>query len=132
MSAASATRGGRRTAEGLMVDSCSIRHPGTVAFQSLDGTYGTVAGDLVYAGKCKVQQRAGRMPPTPSQEGTELVLLPLEVHIPVDAPAPAVNDLVTITVSLLDPALVGRIYRVVDVPGKSFATARRLRCEEIQ
>jgi hypothetical protein len=131
MSAASATLAGRRAAEALMQDTCTIARPGTVTFLP-DGTYSTGDGDTVYAGKCKVQQRAGRMPPTPSQEGTELVLVALEVHIPADVVGVSVNDLVTITASLLDPTLPGRVYRVVDEPGKSFATARRLRCEEIQ
>lgn len=130
MTAATAIAAGRRSAEALMVDTCTISAPGTSSF--LAGEYTTIPGAQGYAGKCKVQQRAGRMPPTPSQEGTELVLVPLEVHIPVDAPAPSANDLVTITGSLLDPSLVGRVYRVIDIPGKSFATARRLRCEEVQ
>jgi hypothetical protein len=55
------------------------------------------------------------------------------LHIPIGAPVPAAGDagqgweyVCTAVGALSDLALLGRRYRVVNVPAKSFATARRL------
>lgn len=50
------------------------------------------------------------------------------LHIPLDAALPAIGwEFVCTDVGpASDPGLLGRRYRVVDVPLKSFATARRL------
>lgn len=55
------------------------------------------------------------------------------LHVPLAAGLPAVGwEFVCTAVGpASDPALVGRRYRVVDVPTKSFATARRLDVVEI-
>lgn len=55
------------------------------------------------------------------------------LHIPLDAPLPAIGwELVCDAVGpSSDPSLVGRRWRVIDVPAKSFATARRLDIVEV-
>lgn len=55
------------------------------------------------------------------------------LHIPLSADIPAIGwELECTAVSgSSDPVLVGRRYRVVDVPAKTFATARRLDVVEV-
>lgn len=60
------------------------------------------------------------------------------LHIPIAAPIPEAGRrgsgweyLVTAVGASDDPALLGRRYLVVDVPAKSFATARRLDVVEV-
>lgn len=50
------------------------------------------------------------------------------LHIPLDAEVPAIGWELVCTAAGpgSDPGLVGRRYRVIDVPMKSYATARRL------
>lgn len=50
------------------------------------------------------------------------------LHIPLDAQLPAIGWEYECTTPgpASDPALLGRRYRVIDVPVKSYATARRL------
>ena len=56
----------------------------------------------------------------------------LEVSIPVSSTAPKVADVVTITASQNDPALVNRVFRVREEMHKSHATARRVVVQEEQ
>jgi hypothetical protein len=53
------------------------------------------------------------------------------LDLPVDAGPLLVGDSVTITASVLDEQLVGRVFRVVELFHKSFATAQRVRVEEV-
>lgn len=59
---------------------------------------------------------------------TEYDVITAGLHIPISAPLPAVDwEYVCEAVGpASDPAGLGRRYRVVNVPSKSFATARRL------
>lgn len=65
--------------------------------------------------------------------GVERPVVDGGLHIPLDAPLPAIGwEYVCGAVGpASDPALVGRRWRVVDVPVKSFATARRLDVVEV-
>jgi hypothetical protein len=60
--------------------------------------------------------------------GSERPVIEAGLHIPIDATIPAIGWVYECieTGAASDPALLGRRYRVVDVPVKSFATARRL------
>lgn len=55
------------------------------------------------------------------------------LHIPLSAPVPEVGweYVCTALGPHADPALLGRRWRVVDVPAKSYATARRLDVVEV-
>jgi len=53
------------------------------------------------------------------------------VDFPVSAGPLAVDDVVTITASVLDPQLVGTVFRVVELFHKSMATAQRTRVETV-
>lgn len=65
--------------------------------------------------------------------GVERPVVEGGLHIPLDALMPAVGwEYVCDAVGpASDPSLLGRRWRVVDVPAKSFATARRLDVVEV-
>jgi hypothetical protein len=60
--------------------------------------------------------------------GVERPVVEGGLHLPLDATLPAIGWEVVCTAvgPSTDPALLGRRWRVVDVPAKSYATARRL------
>lgn len=65
--------------------------------------------------------------------GTERPVLEAGVHIPLVGLVPSVGweGVVTACGTFDDPALLDRCYRVVEVPAKSYATARRLDVVEV-
>lgn len=65
--------------------------------------------------------------------GVESPVVEGGLHIPLSAGLPAIGweFVCTATGPASDPALAGRRWRVVDVPAKSYATARRLDVVEI-
>lgn len=132
MSAAAALARGRLAARALMVDACTIqRRTG----QTTDPLSGAVVPTYVskYVGACKVQTAgAGAMGRRYNVGEVAEVMVRLELHLPiVGSENIARGDLVTITASVLDAALVGRVLRVHDLSHKSFATARRFLLEEV-
>jgi hypothetical protein len=112
-----------------MLDACTIAHH---TGQTTDATTGAVTqtyGAAFYTGKCKVQLRDVD-PATPEAGDRLTVVLRSRVDVPMSVEDVAVDDLVTITASVLDPDLVGRTFRVVAPFHGSFKTARRLPVEE--
>ena len=65
--------------------------------------------------------------------GVERPVLVGGLHIPIDAPLPAIGweYVLAATGPATDRALLGRRFRVVGVPAKSYATARRLDVVEV-
>jgi hypothetical protein len=70
---------------------------------------------------------------TVSIGGVERPVFEGGLHIPLSADLPAIGweYVCTAVGAASDPALLGRTWRVVDVPAKSYATARRLDVVEI-
>lgn len=129
MSAATAVLAGRRMAEALMVDACTIRHPtGTTS----DDTTGQVTPTYttVYTGKCRVQQTVPVSKPADVGEA-HVWLQRLALQVPMSVTGIASDDLVTITASVLDADLVGRPFRVRELGHKTHMTARRVQLEEV-
>ena len=129
MSAADAVAEGRLQAELLMFDSCTVDRPGPVV---TDPDTGVVAPSLtrIYEGRCKVQQTIAQSS-NPTAGGHSFTVQSTRWDTPVSAGPFAVNDVVTMTGAVLDPQLVGRVYRVVELFHKSGATAQRVRVEEV-
>ena len=129
MSAADAVAEGRTQAELLMFDSCVVDRPGPVV---TDPDTGVVAPSLsrIYEGRCKVQQTIAQSS-NPTAGGHSFTVQSTRWDTPVSAGPFAVNDVVTMTGAVLDPQLVGRVYRVVELFHKSGATAQRVRVEEV-
>lgn len=113
-----------------MVDTCEVRRASIE--QVTDPATGEVTdtpGELVYAGACQVQVTS-TAPEQNDAADVRYHLLPVVVSVPIDETRYEQGDVVTITASQLDPALAGRRYRVEAVLAKTYATARRLVCEE--
>lgn len=129
MTAAGAVQAGRRAAEALMIDACTItRGAGSTAFDPNRGEYVTTPGATVYSGRCRVkpQDNADRVV---EAGGTNVSLFPYVVSVPVDATAYQVDDLVTVTSAALDPAMQGLVLRVKQIAAGSQITSRRLGAE---
>lgn len=120
---------GRTAAAGLMVDTCTIDRPGELTLNEETGTDEPTL-TTVYEGKCRVQA-SDTVPMSAEVGGREATFLRLTVSIPMDADPVLVDDQVTITEAALDAQLVGRIFRVTGVLGKTHATARRLDVQEV-
>lgn len=112
-----------------MVDSCAVSRPGD---PFTDPETGVVAPSSVpvYSGACKVQA-AGAQGGNPVAGGHLFSTLDSRVDFPVEAGPFQVDDVVTVTASLLDPFSSGRVFRVTEVLRKSFATAQRCKVEEV-
>jgi hypothetical protein len=133
MSATSAVLAGRRAAEALMVDTCTIRR---VTGQATDDTTGKVTPtySTIYSGKCKLQALGsqGQAPARPhSIAEAQVFLQQIELHVPMSVTGVQADDLVTVTASSLDADLVGRTWHVRALSHKSFQTARRFGLEEV-
>lgn len=129
MSASDAVLAGRREAEALMLDSCTVTRPGPVVTDPVTGAV-TPSSTPVYAGPCKVQQTISQAS-SPSAGLHSFTVQDSRVDFPVAAGPLAVDDVVTITSAVLDPQLVGSVFRVVELFHKSMATAQRTRVEQI-
>lgn len=131
VSAQSAIQQGRVAAESIMADACTITRvtgePGPVDTET--GLPTPAPTTQVYAGKCRVQTYEPQES-TPDSGGHTYSVQRYAVHVPVGTNA-AVDDIVTITTSAMDPDLVGRHYIVTALLHKTFATAQRLAVDEI-
>jgi hypothetical protein len=128
MSATTAVLAGRRAAEALMVDACTIQR---VTGTSTNDTTGVVTPtySMIYAGKCRVQQIVPVSKPADIGQA-QVWLQRLELQVPISVTGIASDDLVTITASLLDADLVGRTFRIRELGHKTHLTARRVQLEE--
>ena len=115
-----------------MLDSCKITRvagePGPVDPDT--GLREPAPTLTVYEGRCKVQTYEAHES-TPEVGDHVYTVQRYYVHIPVTAPPVEVDDIVTITAAVADPALAGRRYRVAGLLHKTAATARRLLVDEV-
>jgi hypothetical protein len=121
---------GRRLAESLMVDSCTIRRrTGTTTDPDTGDVTPTFT--VLYTGqKCRVQTR-GNWGEAKDIGEAALVLLTVEIQLPISVTGVDVRDEVTIDVCANDAELTGREFRVKDLNHKSHATMRRLMGTEV-
>jgi hypothetical protein len=129
VSAESAVLDGRREAESLMIDQCTITRPGDPV---TDPETGNVTGgtETVYSGRCKVQSK-DTSTSTPDAAGASFTVVSRQVHIPANSADVADGDVVTITASALNAFTVGKQYRVEGFTPDSFETATRLPVKEM-
>lgn len=115
-----------------MIDAGELRGPDVLGpLNPQTGKYDVQPGPLKYAGKAKVQT-TDTIGDAKEAEERIVMRTRFEVHLPMSAPAAAVDDVWRPTASVLDPELVGRRFRVVSLLHKSFMTARRITIEEVQ
>lgn len=127
----------RRQAESLMHDSCTITRldpdaePGEMNPET--GQYPEPARITVYEGKCRIQAKSVVASGTDSSAGERTgTTQELELQIPVvGTENVAVDDVVEVTVAVMDTSLQGRTYTITAPHEKSQATARRLRIERV-
>lgn len=127
MSRASVLARGRTAAEAGMVDACTIRRKtgeSTGAGGIVTPTYSTL-----YTGKCRVQQAAAQAQQQDPGEAYVLMLR-LEVQLPMSVTGLQTEDEVTITASVHDPDLVGRVFLIRDLAHATHKTARRVQVLE--
>jgi hypothetical protein len=115
-----------------MSDACTISRAGTgePVYDPETDTYTYPTAGEIYDGKCRVRpadtvdldQEAGEMV---TGARRYVVLVPMSV---TDVHR---NDIVDVTASALDSALVGTRFRVLGSAKGSQITARRLACEEV-
>jgi len=130
MTAQSALEAGRRMAESLMVDSCTIRRRTGVTTNPTTGEV-TPTFTVLYTGqKCRVQTR-GNWGEAKDIGEAALVLLTVEVQLPISVAGVQVRDEITIDACVNDAELVGRLFRVKDLNHKSHGTMRRLMGTEV-
>lgn len=118
---------GRRQAEALMLDTCTVK-PVTAVTTSPAAIVTPTYGAVVYTGRCKIQnQRA--FPSNPDAGEHQFTTTPNELHLPITAVV-ATGQLVTITAAV-DPVNVGRKFRIRSTDRKSLQTALRCQVEEV-
>lgn len=113
-----------------MVDRCVIRE--LSAWGEMDDATGErpeVPGAVVYSGNCKVQTYEAHES-TPDSGDHVFSVQRLALHLPATVEV-RVDQIATVTASVLDPHLVGRKFRVSAFLRKSFATANRVQVDEI-
>lgn len=130
MSRASVLARGRVAAEAGMVDTCTITED-TVTGTNPDNGEQTATTATIYSGPCRVQQRVpGGARAADVGEAYQLMLR-LEVQLPMSTTNLRAGQKVTITASVNDPDLTGRVLRIRELAHKTEATARRLGVEEV-
>ena len=128
VSADELTARGRRAAESLMSDVVRVsRASGGPVTDPVTGVV-SVPSVEVYEGIGRVQSRQTE---AETVDGVQVyVLSSLVVQLPVHV-SPLVDDEVQVVESVMDPLLVGRVFRVKGSPRKSHATMTRCEAEEV-
>lgn len=123
MSAGTAAVMGRRLAESMMVDTCTVkRGPSTTSDAS--GADVTVYAETVYSGKCKVQDRD--LSPRDAESGSSTAdVLNVSIHVPVSAGPFEAGDVVFMGDDTVPS------WRVLAGHEKTWQTARRLPVERV-
>lgn len=113
-----------------MIDTCTIRRQtGATTDPATGERVPTYLSPNPYSGPCRVQQHQA----TADQQDAGqdyLLMLRLEVQLPMSVTGLQVGDEITMTASVNDPDLPGRVFKIHDLAHKSEATARRVQCIE--
>lgn len=123
---------GRAKAETLMTDTVTITRvtgsPGSVNPATGNRTPG--ATSQIYNGIGKIQTYE---PHESARKSGEHVYIEqrYHLHLPIGAAEADVGDTATVTASVTDPQIVGRVYRIAGEHSKTLATSRRLLLDEI-
>lgn len=124
---------GEEAFERIMDDGCTLtRDLDGTAGAFLDSTTGQLvqaALALVYSGKCLITGQGGGS--STDRAGQHVVPSSPTLYLPLShmrlnpAAEPHRGDYVTVTSSRRDPAMVGRVYEVVDLSGGTITVSRK-------
>lgn len=128
MDPVTALKAGRLAAQAMFIDTYKVSRPGE-PYTDDDGIVITPLID-VWQGKGKVQVNAASAE-TPVAGGHEFTVQSMSLHIPVNAGPFQISDTVTVIASPLDPERVGHQFRITALFDKTFATAQRLKVEQV-
>lgn len=113
-----------------MLDECTIRRPSTVGeLNEATGLHEVEAGELVYAGVCRLDATAGGADPTDRNDKT-ITATGYALLLPYDASGVRTGDVVAIT-SSDDPDYDAHTFRVVRVLTGTFRTHQEFALEEV-
>ncbi len=132
MSVEATLHAARQAAEALMADTFTAYSYGWGTVDGLREQTWTTQGET--RGKVSGRSRGGDTNTrTVTVGGVERPVMEGGLHLPLSAPLPKVGWEYQCTAvgPASDPSLLGRRWRVVDVPAKSHATARRLDVVEV-
>lgn len=132
MTVESVVAAGRQATDRLLIDTCTIVRPGA-AEATLDEATGALvppATTPVYAGVCRLRQRAGGATGDVDAGEQQISLRDYLLEIPWDSTPPEVNDLASVTVSD-DAHLAGRELRITQVHHSSTLLVRRMTVEDV-
>lgn len=112
-----------------MVDTCTITR---VVSQTTDPDTGVVTPtySTIYTGKCRLKLAVAVARPIKVGEAQEFTQHPI-LSLPATTTGVQIDDILTITASLLMPSLVNRVFHVRAIPGQSHMTAARFEVMEI-
>ena len=133
MSAITSIIRGRQAAINLMIDACTIKR---LTSQVTDAQTGQVTPTFatLYTGICRIQRVRGQRLGSAHEAlvaGAQHYVQPLAVHVPITVTGIQVQDIVTVTASVMDADLVGRQFWVQVLPPKSLTTAHRYGLQEV-
>ena len=132
MSIKQATEAGQGFAQQTFFDgttTCTVtRGAATQTLDTDEGVYVTTPAETVYTGPCRVKPR-DNTDRVVEAGGQAVSLFPFVVSVPISDVRFEVDDVVTVTASVLDPAMVGLVLRVKQIATGSHLTARRLGAE---
>jgi len=118
---------GRQRASESFIDACTIDHKTGETTDDLTGAVVNTYGAAIYTGPCRVQIGQGGGGGRTESGEASVVIFSVSVHLPVVGTENVERgDRVTITASVNDQDLVGRVFYVENLFSKSEATARRL------
>jgi hypothetical protein len=118
----------REQADSAMLDTCTVHRPGVPVTDSNGNV--TQTPTLLYTGPCKFQQTLAQSS-NPVAGGHAYTVQDTRWDTPVGEGPFEVGDVVTVVGAVLDPQLVGRVFRVTDPFHKTGATAQRTRVEAV-
>lgn len=129
MDPVAALKAGRLAAQSMYIDTYTVSRPGEPVTDPETGevTNGAVE---VYTGKGKIQVNAASAE-NPEAGGHQFTVQSMSLHVPVNAGPFQISDTVTVIASPLDPERVGHQFRITALHDETFATAQRLKVEQM-
>ncbi|MCI9889092.1 hypothetical protein JT358_11585 [Micrococcales bacterium 31B] len=127
MSVRSVLQRARRVALTRMLDACVVRREDLTRVDSKTGLAALVD---VATSRCHLDSLASQEA-TADVVGQQVTVQRRVLKLPVTVPPLRIDDLVEITASATDSAVVGRTFRVTGIPSATQASSHRYSVEEV-